>query len=152
MKSVKELRKKVATRTRKKTPVYSTSEARANFAEALETAQVESAVIGFDRYGRTVAALVPVEAVYMLAGMEHLVSPAQREQVIAGARAFVADVPTRLTARTEDAPPKPARAKAAPKKAAPKKAAPKAPAKKKKKPAKAAAAKRPAKTKRDGGR
>ena len=149
MKSVKELRKKVATRTRKKTPVYSTSEARANFAEALETAQVESAVIGFDRYGRTVAALVPVEAVYMLAGMEHLVSPAQREQVIEGARAFVAEVPTRLSARTEEAP-KPARAKAASKKPAAKKAAPKA--KKKKKPAKAAAAKRPAKTKRDGGR
>jgi len=137
MKSVKELRKKVATRARKKTTIYSTSEARANFAEALETAQVESAVVGFDRYGRTVAALVPVEAIYMLAGMEHLVSPATREQVIEGARTFIAEVPNRLSARAE-AVVKAPRMKAAPRT--------KAPARKK------AAVKRPAKTKRNNHR
>ncbi|UPT63183.1 MAG: hypothetical protein M0D54_00990 [Hyphomonadaceae bacterium JAD_PAG50586_4] len=101
MKSVKELRKKAAARPRKSTPVYSTSEARANFAEALETAQVESAVVGFDRYGRTVAALVPVEAVYILAGREDMVSPLQRDAIVAGARQFIAEVPNRLSARAE---------------------------------------------------
>ena len=65
MRSVRDHRKKAASRARKPKgpPVLSTSEARANFAEALETAQVDNAVIGFDRYGRTVAALVPVEAI-----------------------------------------------------------------------------------------
>jgi endonuclease YncB( thermonuclease family) len=139
MKSVKELRKKAAARPRKSTPVYSTSEARANFAEALETAQVESAVVGFDRYGRTVAALVPVEAVYILAGREDMVSPLQREAIIAGARQFIAEVPNRLSARAEKVA-RPARAT-------------KAPVKKKvsaKKPAKAPAKKKSAKSKRNG--
>ncbi len=131
MKSVKELRKKAAARPRKSTPVYSTSEARANFAEALETAQVESAVVGFDRYGRTVAALVPVEAVYILAGREDMVSPLQREAIIAGARQFIAEVPNRLSARAEKVA-RPARATKAPmKKAAKKKPAKAPPAKKK---------------------
>ena len=60
MRSVKELRRKAAARATRKARVYSTSEARATFAEALETAQVDNAVIGFDRYGRTIAALVPI--------------------------------------------------------------------------------------------
>ena len=137
MKSVKELRKKAAARPRKSTPVYSTSEARANFAEALETAQVESAVVGFDRYGRTVAALVPVEAVYILAGREDMVSPLQRDAIVAGARQFIAEVPNRLSARAE-AVVKAPRMKAAPRT--------KAPARKK------AAVKRPAKTKRNNHR
>lgn len=97
MKSVKELRKKAASRTRKKAQVYSTSEARANFAEALETAQVDSAVIGFDRYGRTVAALVPIEAIYMLAGLGKRVPAATRKAIEAGALDFVNNVPNRLT-------------------------------------------------------
>jgi hypothetical protein len=96
MKSVKEHRKRAATRSRKaKPPVLSTSEARANFAEALETAQVDNAVIGFDRYGRTVAASVPVEAVYMLAGLGKLVDPATRKEIEEGAIAFAHNVPYR---------------------------------------------------------
>lgn len=130
MKSVKELRKRAAARVSKKTTqIYSTSEARANFAEALETAQVESAVVGFDRYGRTVAALVPVEAIYMLAGQERLVPPAVREAVIEGAKTFIAEVPNRLSARAE----------AAAKAPRPKAAKPKPPVRKKR--AKAASAK-----------
>jgi endonuclease YncB( thermonuclease family) len=96
MRSVKEHRKKAASRARKpKTAVLSTSEARANFAEALETAQVDNALIGFDRYGRTVAALVPVEAIYMLAGLGKLVDPATRKEIEEGAIAFAHNVPYR---------------------------------------------------------
>ena len=96
MKSVKDLRRKAAKRTAKTAPVYSTSEARANFAEALETTQLDSAVIGFDRYGRTVAALVPVEAIYMLAGLGGKIDAATRQKIDRAARAFVAQVPNRV--------------------------------------------------------
>jgi hypothetical protein len=96
MKSVKELRRKAAKRAAKTAPVYSTSEARANFAEALETTQLDSAVIGFDRYGRTVAALVPVEAIYMLAGQGGKIEPGTRQKIDRAARAFVAQVPNRI--------------------------------------------------------
>lgn len=115
MRSVKELRRKAATRARKKTQVYSTSEARANFAEALETAQVENAVIGFDRYGRTVAALVPVEAIYMLAGMGHMIGQGVREEIESSAQQFVHDVPSRVGA-APDTPPQRKPAKKAAKK------------------------------------
>lgn len=97
MRSVREHRKKAASRARKPKgpPVLSTSEARANFAEALETAQVDNAVIGFDRYGRTVAALVPVEAIYMLAGLGKHVDAATRKEIEQGALAFAHNVPHR---------------------------------------------------------
>jgi hypothetical protein len=101
MRSVKELRRKAAKRAPKKAPVYSTSEARANFAEALETAQVDSAVIGFDRYGRTVAVLVPVEAAYILAGLEREVSPAKRAEIKRAALLFVRNVPNRIATRSK---------------------------------------------------
>lgn len=76
-----------------KTTIMSTSEARAHFAEAMETAHLSNAVIGFDRYGRTVAALVPVEAVYMLAGLGRLVPAATRKEIEAGAAQFARNVP-----------------------------------------------------------
>lgn len=97
MRSVREHRKKAASRARKPkgAPVLSTSEARANFAEALETAQVDNAVIGFDRYGRTVAALVPVEAIYMLAGLGKHVDADTRKEIEEGALAFARNVPYR---------------------------------------------------------
>lgn len=120
MKSVEELRRKAAARTRRKAQVYSTSEARANFAEALETAQVDNAVIGFDRYGRTIAALVPIEAVYMLAGMSHMVAPGVREEIQHGSQQFVHSVPNRVAMRETPAPAK--KARRAPKKKAKKKA------------------------------
>ena len=117
MRSVKELRRKAATRASRKARVYSTSEARANFAEALETAQVDNAVIGFDRYGRTIAALVPVEAVYMLAGMGHMIAPGVREEIATFSQQFVQSVPSRVSAPEET----PRAGKRATKKAAPKK-------------------------------
>ncbi len=119
MKSVKDLRRKAAKRTAKTAQVYSTSEARANFAEALETTQLDSAVIGFDRYGRTVAALVPVEAIYMLAGLGGKIDGATRQKIDRAARAFVAQVPNRIgksiakkTAPKKKAAPKSGKAKA----------------------------------------
>lgn len=101
MKSVKSLRRKAAARKAKTAPVYSTSEARANFAETLETVQAESAVIGFDRYGRTVAALVPIEAIYILAGMGAQIDPAMRSRVHGNALDFVEQVPNRIGKRIE---------------------------------------------------
>ena len=91
------------------TRIRSTSEARANFAEALETARSDGAIIGFDRYGRTVAALVPVEAVYVLAGMSDNVSPAVRASIKRQAASFIEAAPNGEVA-AEEAP----RAKKAP--------------------------------------
>jgi hypothetical protein len=97
MKSVKELRKREAERVEKKARMYSTSEGRANFAEALESAQVEHAVVGFDRYGRPLAALVPIDAVRMLAGAVADVDPALRDKITRAARLFLANVPGKST-------------------------------------------------------
>lgn len=82
--------------------VYSTSEARANFAEALEAARKEGAVIGFDRYGHTVAALVPLEAIYILAGRGDRISPLTRERIERGAKNLVQDI---LQPEVREAPP-----------------------------------------------
>jgi hypothetical protein len=47
---------------------YSTTEGRQRFPDILQVSYGEKAVIGFDRYGRALGALVPMEAVKMLAG------------------------------------------------------------------------------------
>ncbi|MBI3437628.1 MAG: hypothetical protein HY054_03065 [Proteobacteria bacterium] len=72
-----------------KKQTISTSEARANFAEALDLAQEESTVIGFDRYGKLVAALVPIDAVRMLAGRGEEVEPAVRGKIERMSRIFL---------------------------------------------------------------
>jgi antitoxin (DNA-binding transcriptional repressor) of toxin-antitoxin stability system len=104
MKTVRELRKKAAKRVGMGKQVLSTSEARANFAEALETAQVGGAVIGFDRYGRTIAALVPVEAVYMLAGQGGALPASVRAAIVRQAKSFVENVPSRMSSSTTTEP------------------------------------------------
>lgn len=101
MKSIKSLRRKAASRKAKTAPVYSTSEARANFAETLETVQAESAVIGFDRYGRTVAALVPIEAIYILAGRGGAIASDLRSRIQGAASDFVDLVPNRVGKKIE---------------------------------------------------
>jgi antitoxin (DNA-binding transcriptional repressor) of toxin-antitoxin stability system len=111
MKTVKELRKKAASRVGMGKQVLSTSEARANFAEALEAAQVAGAVIGFDRYGRTIAALVPVEAVLMLAGLGHKLPASVRAAIKRQALSFVETVPSRLRTQTLKPPRKGAKKK-----------------------------------------
>jgi len=88
MTSVPALRKDPVARAPKKQTI-STSEARANFAEALGLAQEESTVIGFDRYGKLVAALVPIDAVRMLAGRGDVVAPAVRNKIERMSRVFL---------------------------------------------------------------
>lgn len=97
------LRKKTASKPKGgRAKVLPSSEARANFSETLETAQVDNTVIGFERYGRTVAALVPVEAIYMLAGLGDLVDVRTREEITAGARLFAHNVPYRHNESAEN--------------------------------------------------
>ncbi len=67
----------------------STSQGRANFAAALQTVQKEKTVIGFDRYSQSVAALVPVEAVLMLAGRGATVEAGIRDKIERMARLFL---------------------------------------------------------------
>ena len=62
----------------------------------LLAAVLVGAVVGFDRYGRTVAALVPVEAIYMLSGMGGKIDPDIRQKIERAARSFVMKVPNRI--------------------------------------------------------
>jgi hypothetical protein len=48
--------------------LYSTTDGRQRFPDILQVSYGEKAVIGFDRYGRPLGAVVPMEAVRMLAG------------------------------------------------------------------------------------
>jgi hypothetical protein len=105
MTSVPALRKHPVARAPKKQTI-STSEARANFAEALGLAQEESTVIGFDRYGKLVAALVPIDAVRMLAGRSEDVEPSVRSKIERMSRIFLtaqATLRPALAAREERA-------------------------------------------------
>lgn len=113
------------------TPSFSTSVGRANFARALETTDREKTVVGFDRYNKPVAALVPIEAVSMLAGQDSDIDPQVRAKIMRMARIFLVG----MTMRVEPAEAAAPRAK---KKAAPKKAAKRAPKKKTKARAKVA--------------
>ena len=88
MTSVPALRKNPVARAPKQQTI-STSEARANFAEALGMAHEESTVIGFDRYGKLVAALVPIDAVRMLAGRGAEVEPSVRSKIERMSRIFL---------------------------------------------------------------
>ena len=73
--------KKSLARRGAKTQTLSTSHARANVADALGMAQEQSTVIGFDRYGKLVAAVVPIDAVRMLAGRAKEVAPGVRAKI-----------------------------------------------------------------------
>jgi hypothetical protein len=93
----------------------STSEARKHFAAALKTVHKEKMIIGFDRYTMSVAALVPVEAVYVLAGRGREIDPAVLDKIERMAARYLHNAPAPKAAQ-----------------AAKKRAAKKAPAKKKK--------------------
>ena len=93
--------KKKTTRASKK-QTLSTSEARANFAEALGMAQEENTVIGFDRYGKLVAAVVPIDAVRMLAGRSAEVDPAVRAKIERMSRIFLHAAPGKASAVREE--------------------------------------------------
>jgi len=113
------------------TPSFSTSQGRANFARALETTASEKTVVGFARYNTPVAALVPIEAVRMLAEQGEI-EPAVRAKIVRMARLFLSSEPPQRSARKS-----PARGAAAKKKSA--KKTPRAKAKPKKSRAKQAA-------------
>jgi len=92
-------------------PSFSTSEGRANLSRALETTDQEKTVVGFARYNTPIAALVPIEAVRMLAGQDGEIDASVRAKIVRMARLFlVSEQPLRR-----------------PRRAAAKKATPKAP-------------------------
>lgn len=94
------MKKKAARASKKQT--LSTSKARANFAEALGMAQEENTVIGFDRYGKLVAAVVPIDAVRMLAGRSADVDPAVRAKIERMSRIFLHAAPQKIDAVREE--------------------------------------------------
>lgn len=85
-------RKSRAGSGQKQTRSFSTSQGRANLARALDTADREKTVVGFARYNTPVAALVPIEAVRMLAG-EDDVDVAVRAKITRMAKLFLAGAP-----------------------------------------------------------
>src|SRR6185312_11273951 len=97
---MRHVKKKAARAPKKQT--LSTSEARANFAEALGMAQEENTVIGFDRYGKLVAAVVPIDAVRMLAGRSADVDPAVRSKIERMSRIFLHAAPKKVDAVREE--------------------------------------------------
>jgi hypothetical protein len=99
-------------------PSFSTSQGRANFARALVTTDQEKTVVGFDRYNRPVAALVPIEAVAMLAGQSGEVDPAVRAKIVRMARLFLAVMPAKKKVARRFPTARRAKAKAAKKKSA----------------------------------
>lgn len=108
MKSDKE-RRDASRDVKKKTKIFSTSKARANFAAALETAHREHTVIGFGRYNQLIAALVPIDAIRILAGRAPEVDPAVRDKLVRMAKLFLREPPT-----ASDAPAPAKRARATP--------------------------------------
>lgn len=95
MKAVRELREKELGRGNERPVVYSTSEGRAHFADVLQATSMDKAIIGFDRYGRSVAALVPIEAIRMLAGRDDQVSQDERRRIKRMAQLLLSNVPDR---------------------------------------------------------
>lgn len=69
--------------------VYSTTDGRQRFPDILQVSYGEKAVIGFDRYGRALGAVVPMEAVQMLAGQLGTVDDDVRERIERAARALL---------------------------------------------------------------
>lgn len=74
--------------------VYSTTDGRQRFPDILQVTYGDKAVIGFDRYGRTLGAVVPVEAVLMLAGHSEHVDDDVRARIKRAASALIAELPS----------------------------------------------------------
>jgi hypothetical protein len=73
--------------------LLSTTEGRQRFPDLLQTCFGDKAVIGFDRYGRALGAVVPMEAVRLLAGYDEAVDPRVRETIALTAQALLRKVP-----------------------------------------------------------
>lgn len=76
-----------------KARIVSTSEGRQRFPDLLQTCFGDKAVIGFDRYGRALGAVVPMEAVRLLAGYDDSVDPHVRKTIAMTAEALLREVP-----------------------------------------------------------
>lgn len=72
--------------------LYSTTDGRQRFPDILQVSYGEKAVIGFDRYGRALGAVVPMEAVLMLAGKDDRVDQGIKERIERAARALLAKI------------------------------------------------------------
>lgn len=74
--------------------VYSTTDGRQRFPDILQVTYGDKAVIGFDRYGRALGAVVPMEAVRMLAGLDSDVDEDIRSRIERAATALLAEMAT----------------------------------------------------------
>jgi hypothetical protein len=117
MRPSKKSRGKAASPARGKSKSFSTSKGRANLAAALATAARDKTIVGFDRYRKPIAALVPIDAILMLSGQDGSVDPAVRDRIVRTARVFVAAMQSSRGGGRAPA------AKKQPRKAAPKKKA-----------------------------
>jgi hypothetical protein len=73
--------------------VFSTTLGRAKFPEFIQMTYGEKAVVGFDRYGKILAALAPMDAVKMLAGRSDEVDPHTRAQIVRAASELLDQAP-----------------------------------------------------------
>lgn len=80
-------------RSNKPQLVYSTTDGRQRFPDILQVTYGDKAVIGFDRYGRAIGAVVPVEAVRMLAGKAEFVDDDVRQRIQRAANALLEQLP-----------------------------------------------------------
>lgn len=73
--------------------LYSTTEGRQRFPDILQVSYGDKAVIGFDRYGRALGAVVPIEAVRILAGYGETVDDDVKRRMERTARLLLAKLP-----------------------------------------------------------
>lgn len=76
--------------------LLSTSDGRKQFPALLQTCYGHKAVIGFDRYGLALGAVVPMEAVRLLAGFGDCVSAYDRQRIAEQAQALLREVPVEV--------------------------------------------------------
>lgn len=76
--------------------LLSTTDGRQRFPDLLQTCFGDKAVIGFDRYGRALGAVVPMEAVRLLAGYDDCVDPHVRETIASTAQALLRKIPAEV--------------------------------------------------------
>lgn len=72
--------------------VYSTTDGRQRFPDILQVTYGDKSVIGFDRYGRALGAVVPIEAVRILAGRHDAVDERLRDHIERAASALLAEL------------------------------------------------------------
>ena len=74
--------------------LYSTTEGRQKFPDILQTSYGDKSVIGFGRYGRALGAVVPMEAVRVLAGFDDCVDEDVKRRIQRTARSLLEILPS----------------------------------------------------------